>query len=67
MEMSCGLLERCYVQRVDDARNIAQNRQEDVDEEVCAAATLEEDSERWEEDGEDDLDDVAVVIVSMTL
>jgi hypothetical protein len=34
--------------------------QEDVDEEVGAAATLEEDSDGREEDGEDDLDDVAV-------
>jgi hypothetical protein len=35
--------------------------QEDVDEEVGAAATLEEDSDGREEDGEDDLDDVAIV------
>jgi hypothetical protein len=35
--------------------------QEEVDEEVGAAATLKEDTERREQDGEDDLDDVAVV------
>jgi hypothetical protein len=35
--------------------------QENVDEEVGAAATLEEDSERGNEDGEDDLEDVAGV------
>jgi hypothetical protein len=34
--------------------------QEDVDEEVGATATLEEDSDGREEDGEDDLDNVAV-------
>lgn len=45
---------------MDDAGNVTENGQEQVDEEVGAAATLEEDSERWEEDGEDDLDDVAV-------
>lgn len=33
--------------------------QEQVDEEVGAAATLKEDSERREHDGADDLDDVA--------
>ncbi|KXS97571.1 hypothetical protein AC578_9788 [Pseudocercospora eumusae] len=47
------------VQSVNDAWNVTQNRQEDVNEEVSAAATLEEDAEWWEEDGEDDLDDVA--------
>ena len=35
-------------------------RQDDVDEQVSAAAALEEDSKRREQDGEDDLDDVAV-------
>jgi hypothetical protein len=35
--------------------------QEDVDKEVGAAATLKEDSDGRDEDGEDDLDDVAVV------
>jgi hypothetical protein len=35
------------VQCVDDARNVTQNRQQDVDEEVGAAATLEEDTKRW--------------------
>ena len=33
--------------------------QEQVDEEVGAAATLEEDTKRGEHDGADDLDDVA--------
>jgi hypothetical protein len=34
--------------------------QEEVNEEVGAAATLKEDTKRREQDGEDDLDDVAV-------
>lgn len=44
---------------MDDSRNKAENGQQDVDEEVCAAAALKEDTERWEENGENDLDDVA--------
>lgn len=44
---------------MDDTRDVTKNRQENVDEEICAAATLEEDAKRWQEDGEDDLDDVA--------
>jgi hypothetical protein len=48
------------VQGVDDTRDVTQDGQDDVDEEVGAAAALEEDTDGWEEDGEDDLDDVAV-------
>jgi len=44
---------------VDDARDVTKNGQEDVDEEVSAATTLKEDTERWEEDGKNDLADVA--------
>lgn len=36
--------------------------QEQVDEEVSAATTLKEDTERREHDGADDLDDVAGVV-----
>lgn len=46
---------------MDNARNVAQNRQQDVDEQVGTAAALEEDAERGQDDGEDDLDDVAVM------
>lgn len=35
-----------------------------VDQKVCTAAALEEHSERWQEDGQDDLDDVAADFVS---
>jgi len=45
-------------------RLLTKNGQEDVDEEVCSAAALEEDTDGREEDGEDDLDDVAVKLVS---
>ena len=40
-------------------RNVTQASQQDVDEEISIAAALEEDTEGREEDGEDDLDDVA--------
>ena len=55
------------VQSVDDAWNVTQNRQEDVDEKVSAAATLKEYTKWWEQDGEDDLDDVAILSVSTFL
>lgn len=48
-----------YVQCVNDTRNVTQDGQQDVDEEVCAATTLKEDSERGQENGDNDLDDVS--------
>jgi hypothetical protein len=42
-------------------RNVTEDGQQDVDEEISIAAALEEDSNGWNEDGEDDLDDVAVI------
>lgn len=69
------------LQGVDDAGNVTEDGQEDVDElrklsvfpflsrdgrgkvvtyEVSTAATLEEHTDRGHEDGEDDLDDIAV-------
>ena len=56
-----------YVQCVDDTGNVAQDREQDVDEEVCATTTLEEDSERWEKDGEDDFDDITGCSVSFSV
>jgi len=44
---------------VDDAGNITQNRKQNVDQQVRAAATFEKDTKRWQNDGEDDLYDVA--------
>jgi hypothetical protein len=44
---------------VDDTRNVTKTGQQDVDEEVSAAAALEEDTNRWEDDGKENLADVA--------
>lgn len=52
---------RCWsLQGVEDAGDVAEDGQQDADEELGAAAGLEEDAEGREQDGEDDLDDVAV-------
>ncbi len=40
-------------------RDVPQTRQHDVDDQVRAAAALEEDAEGREDDGEDDFEDVA--------
>lgn len=45
-------------------KRLTQNGEEDVDEEVGAATTLEEDTHGREDDGKDDLADVAESIVS---
>lgn len=45
---------------MDDTRNVAQDGQQDVDEEVGIATALEEDTKRWEDDGENDLADIAI-------
>ena len=49
------------LQGMDDTRNITQYCQENVDEEIGIATALEENTKRREEDGEDDLADVAIV------
>ncbi len=49
-----------HVQSVDDTGNVTQNCEEDVDEEISVATSLEEDTDGWKENGEDDLNDVAV-------
>jgi hypothetical protein len=46
------------VQGVDNAGNVTQDGQENVDEEVSAAATLEEDTKRRQNNGDNDLDNV---------
>ena len=45
-------------------RNVTQDGQQDVDEEVRIASALKENTERGEENGEDDLDEVAVSGIS---
>lgn len=47
------------IQRMNDAGNITQDGQEDVDAQVGIASTLEEDTQRREEDGKNDLANVA--------
>jgi len=46
------------VQSVDDSGNVPQDGQQDVDEEISTASALEEDTNGWENDGENDLADV---------
>jgi hypothetical protein len=48
------------VQGVDDTREVTEDGEQDVDEEVGSAATLKEDTQRREEDGKEDLADIAV-------
>jgi len=47
-----------HVQGVDDTGNPTQNGQTDVDEEVSTTSALQEDTQRRQDDGEDDLADV---------
>jgi hypothetical protein len=44
---------------VDDTGQVTKDGQEDVDEEVTSAATLEKDSDGREDDGKNDLADIA--------
>ena len=48
------------LQSVDDTRDVAQDRQENVDEEIGIATAFEEDTQRWEDDGENDFADIAM-------
>lgn len=47
------------LQSVDDSGNVTENRQEHIDAKVGIETTLEEDTDGRQEDGKDDLDDVA--------
>lgn len=44
---------------MDDTRNVTQDGQTDVDEHIGTASALQEDTQRRQDDGEDDLADVA--------
>jgi len=44
---------------VDDARNVTQDGEQNVNQQISSAATLEEDTKRWENDGKNDLADIA--------
>ena len=47
------------VKGMDDSGNVTKDGQQDVDEQVSIAAALEENTQRREDDGEDDLADIA--------
>lgn len=44
---------------MDNTRDVTQDGQQNVDEEVGITTSLEEDTERWEDDGKNDLADIA--------
>lgn len=44
---------------MDDAGNVTQDSEQNVDEEISIASSLKEDTERWKDDGKDDLKDIA--------
>ena len=43
---------------MDDTRQVSEDCQQNVDPEISDAPSLEEDTERWEDDGNDDLANV---------
>lgn len=45
---------------MDDTRDVSEDGQTDIDQEISTAASLEEDTDWREDDGKDDLADVAV-------
>lgn len=48
------------IHSVDDTRNISQNGQTDVDQEIGTTAPLQQDSQRRQDDGKDDLEESAI-------
>lgn len=51
--------------RILTARNITKNCQQDVDQKVSTASALEEDTKRREDDGKNDLADIAMENISL--
>ncbi|KAI9734575.1 MAG: hypothetical protein M1834_002176 [Cirrosporium novae-zelandiae] len=51
-------------QCMDDTRNVTKDSQANVDEEITVATTLEEYTKRREDDGKDDLANVAMQILA---
>ena len=47
------------LQRMNDTRDIPEAGEQDVDEEVAVTTTFKEDTDGWQEDGENDFTDVA--------
>jgi hypothetical protein len=52
------------IQCVNDSGNITQDCQQDIDQEISTTSALEEDTKRWQDDGKNDLANIAVAIVS---
>ena len=50
---------------MDDTGDPSENGQTDVDQKVSTTSALQEDTQRRQDDGEDDLADVTVEMVSM--
>lgn len=50
------------VQSVDDTRDVTQNGQTNVNEQVGTTSSLQEDTQGREDDGQDDLADVAAAV-----
>jgi hypothetical protein len=55
------------LQCVDDTGDETQDGEKDVDQEISTTSALEEDTERWEDDGKNDLEDIAAKKVSDAL
>lgn len=55
------------LQGVDDTGDITQDGEKDVDEEVTSTSTFEENTQRWEDDGNDDFADISVEVVVSAL
>ena len=53
------------LQSMNDSGNVTQDGQTDVDEEIGIASSLEKDTEGRQDEGKNDLADIAVVIVSL--
>lgn len=47
------------IQSMDDTRDVTQDGQQDVDEEISTASALQEDTDGRQEDGKNDLADIA--------
>ena len=58
MSRCCSIFQN-DVESVDDTRDITQDCEEDVDQEISSATSLEEDTNWWEDDGKKDLADIA--------
>ena len=55
------------LQSVDDTRDITQDGEKDVNEQVASTSTFEEDTQRWEDDGNDDFADISVDLMVSAL